>query len=349
MNLKIFLLCLYPLLIFSDEWVPHDHPAKLKRTIIGFTQPSEYLELKAEYPARLIEYELEEGQTLKGIQKKILIAKQDSKLIELELESALASLKSQEHNLKTQRAQVAVQKRAASYRNLEMERIRELTKEGKIAQASFDKAQFEYDQAQLNLIQQEQGVELQKQIIVENQVKVADVKERLHRHKIFGPKNWVLNEKYQEVGAWLNANDLICQLVNLQNLSIEFRLSDEEYQALKDKAIYLTIQNKKIPTQIVRTDHNYDPISRKRLVELSVKGSELSEASGGIEAQLELSISYPKPALLIPERFINLRLEQRWVVAKSGERFPITTLRKNKNMYVISKDSIPPGTVLILP
>ena len=44
---------------FANEvqmFKPHENPAKLKRTITGFTEPCRFIEIEAEYPERLAEY-----------------------------------------------------------------------------------------------------------------------------------------------------------------------------------------------------------------------------------------------------------------------------------------------------
>ena len=88
-----FLLFVISFATFANEpplFKPHEHPAKLQRTITGFTEPCRFIEIEAEYPERLGEYKLEEGQKLPG-QDNSLIAVQNSKLVQLELKAAEAA------------------------------------------------------------------------------------------------------------------------------------------------------------------------------------------------------------------------------------------------------------------
>ncbi|MDD7984163.1 hypothetical protein PQO01_04245 [Lentisphaera marina] len=347
LSISFIILLAFSSYATEDTWDAHKHPAKLTRVITGFTEPCKSLDVKAEYPSRLISYEAQEGQILDGPKDRILIAKQDTSLIELELKATQAALKSQKQTLKTQEARALLEKRNVKYRKLEMDRISLLSDDGKIAKSNFDRVLYEFDQAELQLIEVNQNIALQKQKIIEAEVATELVKEKLSRHYIYGPKGWLLNTQISEVGAWLNANEIICQVVDLRQLSVNFRLSQEEYEVLKANEIQLKYKEKTLKSKLHRSDRNYDPVSRKRHVELRIDSQELSDAAGGLEVKLELMVDYPSPALMVPNSFVHTGLEQTWLINSKGEKIIFQALRRIKGFYIIKKSIIPENTILI--
>ena len=105
--------------LFAENFKVAEHPAKLTRTITSFTEPSEFLNIEAEYSARLEKIFVNEGQELKGDQEKILVAKQDSKLIKIDLERAQAALKSENQILSKLDSEKHIAEREVKYRLLE--------------------------------------------------------------------------------------------------------------------------------------------------------------------------------------------------------------------------------------
>ena len=161
-----------------------------------------------------------------------------------------------------------------------------------MAKANFDRVLYDYDQAVLKHVETEQSVALQKQLITEAEVNLERIRERLKRHSIYGPGGWVLNKRYAEAGSWLKAGDLICQLVDVRELSVNLRLSQKEYEILKSGKFELSHKGTKIKAHFHKSDLTYDPVSRKRHVELRIPQNEFSEAAGGLEVQLNIQIDY---------------------------------------------------------
>ena len=63
-NLLFILLSLPTFLSAQDTWKPADNPAQLARTISVFTEPSAFLDIKAEFPERLEVINFKEGETI---------------------------------------------------------------------------------------------------------------------------------------------------------------------------------------------------------------------------------------------------------------------------------------------
>ena len=114
-----------------------------------------------------------------------------------------------------------------------------------------------------------------------------------------------------------------------------------DYQLLhKGKAVQAKFHN---------SDLSYDPVSRKRHIELRISQNEFKKAAGGIEVQLELKVNYPQAALSIPKKFVSGGLEQLWVTNQKDQRIIIRPLRINNASYIIDRTQIPLGTKLKVP
>jgi hypothetical protein len=133
----------------------------------------------------------------------------------------------------------------------------------------------------------------------------------------------------------------------LRQASVNFRLSQEEYEVLRSNTFQLTHKNKALKAQLHRSDRNYDPVSRKRHVELRVDAKEFSNISGGLEVKLELQVDYPSPAVLVPNDFVHTGLEQTWLLNDRGEKIIFQALRRIKGFYIIKKSVIPKDTHLV--
>ena len=308
--MKIFTLCLLSLITVSagETWTPAEHPAKLTRSISSFTEPSATLMIKAEYPSRLISFSIQENQEIRSKKKgSVLIAQQDTDLIQLELQTAQASLDLQKQLLQTRFTQQKIQKRQVLYRKVELNRFARALEKKAIPQSDYDLALFEYDQSKLSLEEMGTNIALQKKTIQQQEILLATVKEKLDRHSIYAPQGWVLNQRVVEPGTWLRAGDNIAELVYLAQMSAHFRLSEKEFLALQKVPLQIKVKatGKVIKAKLHRLDLNFDPISRKRLVELRLDSKDLHQASGGLELELLLSLTYPGEAVEVPEKFIK--------------------------------------------
>ncbi|MCH2206372.1 MAG: efflux RND transporter periplasmic adaptor subunit [Lentisphaerales bacterium] len=351
--MKITCIILFSVLLTAnaESFKVSEHPAVLMRSITGFTEPSAHLDIEAEFLARVESFHVKEGETLNSSGQQILLVKQDSILAEIALKKEEAALQSEQQILKKQLSEKAIAEREVKYRLLEKNRLGKLSKTGKATQASFDMAEFEHDRACLKVSDIETSMIVQKQAINERKVAVAKAEEDLARHQIFGSRGWTVNKKYVEAGSLISPGEKIIQLVDVRTLSVYFRLSENEILALQtnEPDLRLKLNGKKIKAKIHHIDLNFDPVSRKRLVEMRIPGSEFKQATGGQALDLKLPIPYPNPAVKIPAKYIFTKLEQDYVKLSNGNSVALIPLRRNSDSVIINLSSLPKDAELILP
>ena len=105
----------------------------------------------------------------------------------------------------------------------------------------------------------------------------------------------------------------------------------------------------KLNASIHRIDLTFDPVSRKKLVELRLLGKEFKTPSGGLEVELKLAVPYPNPAVKIPINYVYTKLEQDYVRLSSGNSIALNPLRKNSDSVIISLRDLPKNAELVLP
>ena len=348
-KLLISLLFFATVLKAAENWDPAKHPASLTSTVSSFTEPCRSLSLKAEYPGRLETFQIKEGTVLAGSDKRVLIAVQDSKLAAIEVDKAQAALKSEETLLLKRQSEKNILERELKYRLLELKRVEKLSKEGRVPQADFDKVRFDYDNASLKIKDVEAAVKVQQQVIAQRKVNLAKAEEDLQRYKVYGPKGWVLNERLAEPGTWLNAGETIAKLVDLRELSVFVRLSEEEMASIgKEQLLKVKRTGETIKARLHHVDLSFDPVSRKRLLEFRVKTADFP-ISSGTEVELALLVPYPKPAVMIPNAFIFRKLDQDYVKTSDGKELAVIPLRKNSDSIVVNKSSLPDKVILVKP
>lgn len=335
----------------AESFKVSEHPAMLLRSITGFTEPSAHLYIEAEFSARVKSFHVKEGEILNSSGPQTLLLKQNSILAEIALKKEQAALQSEQQILNKQISEKAIAVREVKYRLLEKNRLGNLSKTGKATQASFDMAEFEHDRARLRVTDIETLMLVQKQIINEKQIAVAKAKEDLSRHQIFGPTSWTVNERYVETGSLVSPGERILQLVDVRTLSAYFRLSETEVQSLKTYGLDLRLKStdKKLKAKIHHIDLNFDPVSRKRLVELRISGTEFKQASGGLELELKIAVPYPSPAVKIPLQYVYTKLEQDYIKLSNGNSIALMPIRRNNDSVIIYLSSLPENAELILP
>jgi hypothetical protein len=347
--IKIFLIFFISCSVSAtDTWVAAEHPANLVRSISAFTEPTAFLDLKAEFPERLEKIFFQEGKTVQGDTIQVVIATLNNTKAKIELERTQAVLLSERSLLNKRLSEKTIQQRAVEFRKLEMTRLKGLSKEGKIARRSYDQAQFEYDTAVLKVKDIETAIEVQKLVIHERSVAVKNAQEDLSRYTLYAPKGWILNERFIEPGSWVMTGEKIAQLVDVRQLSVFVRLNEEELTSLHQK-INLTIKKsgKQLKAKVRRIDMNFDPNSRKRLVELQVEAAEFEKPSGGLELELNLNIPYPKPAVEIPLAYTFRKLERDYIKLTNGREIALSPLRKTTTAIIVHKESLPKDAIIV--
>ena len=339
--MKLFIYLVSILSLNAVElWSVHDHPAKLNRVISGFSQPCRTLDIRAEYPGRLLSFPIQEGQTLSATNRQT-VATQDSRLAKLNHDASANQIISQKKQIELLEQELNSLQRATAYRKLELERIRQLSNDGKVAKANFDRVLYEYDQATLAESRTLSSIAVQTQAHKQASIEHELSKEKLQRFTHSAPEGWTLNKRLREPGSWLNAGEALAQFVDLRELSLFFRLSHEEIEQLPKKELKLKhkLTQKLIPARIHHIDLEFDEKSRKQLVEIRVSGKDLKHARGGQEFSLTLSLNYSIAAVYIPKAYVFTKLEKYYVKMENQQDRAINVLRKNKDNFIVEASS----------
>ena len=349
-KLVVFLLSFSFLLHGQETWNPAQNPASLTRQISGFTEPCATLSIKAEYAGRLEIFLIKEGEVLDGDNDRILIASQESRLAAIEVERLTAALKSQQKSLLKRQSEKKLLEREVTYRLLEVKRIENLVKDSTVTKSEFDRVKFDYDMSVLKVTDIDNSIMVQRQAIEQSKVALEKAEEDLSRFKLYAPKGWVLNERAVEPGTWLNGGETVAKFVDLRELSVFIRLSEEEVESLNDGLQKLTLKRsgKEITARVHHIDLAFDPVSRKRLVEFRVNTSEFP-LSSGTEVQLKVDIPYPKPAVRIPKSYVFSKLDQEYVKSTEGTEIALIPLRRTKDSIIVNKSALPDKVTLVKP
>ena len=172
------------------------------------------------------------------------------------------------------------------------------------------------------------------------------------RHDLAGPAGWIVLARLQEPGAMLAAGTPVLRLADVSRLVLAARLDEAELTDLRRRAadggIAVGFPGAAPATAAIRRiDVTYDPASRKRLVELVIPGTAAPEASGGLQADLRLTVPDPAGGVAVPAACVQWRIEQPWVrLADGGER-PVQVLRRDGTRIVLAPGTLPADARLV--
>lgn len=182
---------------------------------------------------------------------------------------------------------------------------------------------------------------------------LAAANERCVRRELHAPGGWVVIERLREPGAMVAAGEPILRLADVSELVVSLRLDEAELAAVRGQAAAKTLalrfagSTEPVPARIRRVDVTYDPASRKRLVELVVAGDAAPEASGGLAAELEMTVPDPTGGVLVPLTLVEWRLERPMVRTTDGKEFAVIPLRRTPEALVVAPTGLPPGAKLV--
>jgi multidrug efflux pump subunit AcrA (membrane-fusion protein) len=362
-----------------DRWRPSEHQSILSRTIPGYTRPRRTLELASEFGGRLSSFRASEGEHLfvpvaKGGKSEVgdfLVALDDT-FEQLAVDAAKSRLDAANAGYQIAVAAKKEAEIAKRYADEDWERIKKLAG-GLIREDERDSARHKNEVAPLAISKAEQQVNQAKSQVKQADADHANALERLGRCKLRVPAteeseiarlaalfpsldvekdrliDWVVEQRNVEAGTQVRPGQGILRLADVGLLKIELRLADEELAAVdalmqRDKNVPITFSasGKKAESVVARRDHEYDPNSRKRMVELWVPGSIAPEATGGLAVELTLSLRAADNAVMVPDKFISLpRNERTYVKLADGRELEVRVLRRQGDRVFITSDGIP--------
>lgn len=347
------LLCAGPDDARAERWVPADHPASFARTITAFTSPSRKLDVASEFPGRVLEVAITEGARVPGERGRLeVVVRLDSRFATIARDRAATALVTAERSEVQSRKRLALAQREQTYRDAEVERIRDLARNGRVRSSDLDAVVFEADRAALEVESREAALALASTAVTAARHDLDEAEERLARHEIRAPAGWIVLERRVEPGAMVLAGEALLVVADVATLSVETRLSEEEVRALPRDGVDLEFRHGNgvaARARVHRIDVDHNPATLKRLVELRLPGDAAPAETGGLEVTFSLSIPDPAGSLLVHEDFVTHRHEQAFVQLDDGRRLPILPLRRQNDHWLISRDALPADASLIRP
>jgi multidrug efflux pump subunit AcrA (membrane-fusion protein) len=152
------------------------------------------------------------------------------------------------------------------------------------------------------------------------------LREHLTRYAIKGPAGWRVIERFAEPGEWISVGQQVGTIGDFRTLMVPFALTEEEYGRLKERAKGLNLKfpdgRGAIPARISRVSPDFDPQTRKILVELQISGG-LPEMRGGVRLELNLRSPDPAGVVLLPRQAVMERYEEHFVLSPDAERIKV--------------------------
>ncbi len=334
----------------ESEWTPAAHPAELERTIVGFTKPRRTLDIASEVSARIIAIHADVGARIDGTKPLVLFDDTQAVIAQKVAEAALVAAQQT-----TSAAELAIQaaEREAGLRERTAARTKVLADDGKISAEELDMTHTAASVAQVALeqarITHAQALTAQKQAALE----VERANDFVQRHRIIAPEGWLVAKRNAEPGAMIAAGTPFMRVVDTSTLVIELYITTEELTAMRaQKNISIRFprhNNASAPATLARLDPEFDPVSRKRRIELDVAGAEAPEAIGGLEVAVSISMPDPSGGLLIPSSFLRFAGERYSVRTNDGRDIIVTILRKQHDDHVVVLPDQLTNDVVIVP
>lgn len=154
------------------------------------------------------------------------------------------------------------------------------------------------------------------------------LQETLKRHCIKSPAGWLVDERYAEVGQWLDIGNPVVKVGNYSKLLVPFALTVTELNALKAEqnlTVWLPEYKQQIPASIERTSPSFDEKSRKIQVDLLLEEN-IPVQRGGLRVDLKLKLPDTSGYFLIPEKALDKRFEEVWLTRKNGQALRVELL-----------------------
>lgn len=250
-------------------------------------------------------------------------------------------------------ALLAQVQRNAEYQKNEVGRIRGLTESGKVRKIEYDAIKYEFDLSLLKVEELKQEQNLIEESVGRHERILMEAEEQLKRHTLTAPSGWVVTQKHVEPGSIVSSGQTLLELADLSEYVIDLVLSEEEALALaKMETIWVQFIHHDLPPVLTYIHHinvDFDPKTRKRLVQLRIPGKESPLVSGGLEVSITIAIPEKNNSIMIPQTFITSKLEQKFVTTTEGQSIQIIPLRIQNGYVVTSKKSIPEISVLTIP
>jgi len=156
--------------------------------------------------------------------------------------------------------------------------------------------------------------------------------EKLLRHCMLAPPGWHLTGRVIEPGQWVVSGQQVGTVGNYNKVLVPFSLSPVEFEALQQYQsallLYFPDSKSSAPAVIERISPAYDPVTRKRQIDLVISQSTVP-LRGGIRVLLKLKIADRSGAVMVPATCLTEKFEEFWLTRENGESLRVVYLGKS--------------------
>lgn len=143
----------------------------------------------------------------------------------------------------------------------------------------------------------------------------------LRRHRIEAPFDGVVSERFSDLGEWVSPGDELLQLVDTENLRLDFRVPQDYYRRITDSA-ELRVHNADdgVTARIESLVPISDPQARTFL--LRATGPEVFTVLPGMAVTATLRVASGERGLTVPRDALNRYPDGRttvWIATSSGD------------------------------
>jgi multidrug efflux pump subunit AcrA (membrane-fusion protein) len=353
----LLLCCLSMTALLAGEaatWEPHANPATLRRAFTGFTQPFRVLDLAAEDSGRLASVNVEVGQRTPSASTAIIVL--DSVFAELAITQAKAAEATAQAEVVARSKAVEVSRRDLEQADRELARAERMFKDRTISDAQRDTALSARDKARAAVAAGEAQASAAATTVIAAAAQRREAELRLARRRVAAPGGWLVLERLREPGAMVGPGEAILRLADVSQLLVSFRVDEGELEQIRrlDRTGRVPLRfvtagggQRRAEARIRRVDPTFDPVSRKRLLELVLPASQAPEASGGLEVELTLDLPDLAGGLRIPMAYVGTTFERQFVRSEDGRELVPVVVRREGESLIVAADSLPTGIRLV--
>lgn len=323
-----------------------DHPAPVIRVLAGWTEPQRTLDLMPEVPGRVAQVLVEEGHPVTT--SPVVVLETDlADLAVTSAEAALAQAQAQEVAAASDAARAEGDRAQARRDWQRAQNLGATISEQERDAAALADQRTTHDAAAAAARRQAAAAAVGQATAA---FKTAQAQRA--RHEIGAPTGWIVTRRQVHPGAQVGTGTLLLSLADTSALVIRLRCDEAEVAALRAAGAAIPVRfagGVTASATLRRIEVGFDPVSKKRLVELALPGSAAPEASGGLAVEVPVAVADPSGGLRIPANLVAWTLEQPTVRLEDGRRLPVLVLRREADAVIVSPTGLPADARLIAP
>lgn len=319
-NLVVFImLLLIPITGFSEEPL-----TVLKATqevcLSGYTRSDTTVTISSEVSGRALQVNYDIGDIIDG-----------RPLVEIDPTFINFQIQQTHHDI----ALVTVEQKKSdsriSFLQKEFHRVEDLFVDNRAPEVKKDAVAEDLSQAKLA----GERLAVQKRLL---DTRLAEMKERLQRHRINGPEGWHVIEKLVEPGEVIHPGEPLMRLADYGRLAVQLSVSNSELNALQSMANPFPVDAGGMPAraEIHWINPEFNETTRKLFIELRLTDYN-GKHRGGILCKIPVMINidgFQIPKAAVTNRYDNPRV----TLQSSGETINVMILSEVNDHIVIAKD-----------